>query len=83
MAYQKKQDMRKHAAMLDPYVLYPAAMLFPTALLMITIFSSIFITRVFAENLIGLSVFLFPIIKSLPTHEKIFAVGKSGPKCHF
>ena len=22
-------------------------------------------------------------IKSIPTHEKLFAVGKSGPKCHF
>ena len=26
---------------------------------------------------------LFTYIKPIPTHEKIFAVGKSGPKCHF
>ena len=38
--------------------------------------------RVFAENLVGLG-FLQSVscIKSIPTHEKLFAVGKSGSKC--
>ena len=26
---------------------------------------------------------LFPHLKPIPTHEKIFAVGKKWPKCHF
>ena len=36
--------------------------------------------RVFAENLVGLG-FLYSVsyIKSIPAHEKIFAVGKSCP----
>ena len=38
----------------------------------------------FAENLVGLG-FLQSVsyIKSIPTHEISFAVGKSVPKCHF
>ena len=37
-----------------------------------------------AENLIGLG-FFQPVsyIKSIPTHEKIFAAGKSGPNATF
>ena len=37
-----------------------------------------------AENLVGLG-FLWSVsyIKSIPTHEKIFAVGKSGPNATF
>ena len=37
-------------------------------------------SRVFAENLVGLG-FLksASYIESIPTHEKLFAVGKSGP----
>ena len=40
--------------------------------------------RVFAENLVGLS-FLWSVsyMKSIPTHGKIFAVGKSGPNAAF
>ena len=38
----------------------------------------------FAENLVGLG-FLqsFSYIKPIPTHEKMFAVGKSGPNATF
>ena len=38
------------------------------------------IIRVFAENLVGLG-FLYSVsyINPIPTHEKLFAVGKSGP----
>ena len=38
----------------------------------------------FAENLVGLG-FLQSVsyIKSIPAHEKIFSVGKSGPKAAF
>ena len=38
------------------------------------------IVGVFAENLVGIG-FLYSVsyIKSIPTHEKLFAVGKSGP----
>ena len=38
----------------------------------------------FAENLFGLG-FLQSVsyMKPVPTHEKIFAVGKKWPKCHF
>ena len=41
-------------------------------------------TRVFAENLVGLG-FLQSVsyIKPIPTHEKIFAVGKSAPTATF
>ena len=40
--------------------------------------------RVFAENLFGLG-FLQSVsyIKSIPTHEKLFAVGKRGPNATF
>ena len=41
--------------------------------------------RVLADNSVGLD-FLQSVsyIKSIPTHEKIFAVyGKKWPKCHF
>ena len=42
------------------------------------------VTRVFADNVVGLG-FLKSVasIKPIPTGEKLFAVGKSGPKCHF
>ena len=42
------------------------------------------VTRVLAENLVGLG-FLQPVsyIKSIPTHEKTSAVGKSGPNATF
>ena len=38
----------------------------------------------FAETLVGLG-FLWSVsyIKSIPTHEKLFAVGKSGPNATF
>ena len=38
------------------------------------------VNRVFAENLAGLG-FLYSVsyMKSIPTHEKLFAVGKSDP----
>ena len=38
----------------------------------------------FAENLVGLG-FLYSVfyIKSIPTHDKSFAVGKSGPNATF
>ena len=40
--------------------------------------------RLFAENLVVLGILQpVPCIKPIPTHEKIFAVGKSGPKRHF
>ena len=40
--------------------------------------------RVFAENLVRLA-FLQPVsyIKHIPTHEKLFAAGKSGPNATF
>ena len=35
---------------------------------------------VFAENLVGLGFLLsVSFIKPIPTHEKLFAMGKSGP----
>ena len=38
----------------------------------------------FAENLVGLGLLLsVSYIKSIPTHEKVFAVGKSGPNATF
>ena len=42
------------------------------------------IVGVFAENLVGIG-FLYSVsyIKSIPTHEKLFAVGKSGPNAPF
>ena len=42
------------------------------------------IVGVFAENLVGIG-FLYSVsyIKSIPTHEKLFAVGKSGPNSTF
>ena len=42
------------------------------------------INRVFAENSVGLG-FLYSVcyMKPIPTHEKVFAVGKKWPKCHF
>ena len=39
-------------------------------------------SRVLAENLVGLG-FLYKYIKSIPTHEKISAVGKNGPNATF
>ena len=41
-------------------------------------------TRLFADNFAGLG-FLQSVsyIKSIPTHDKIFAVGKSGPTATF
>ena len=44
----------------------------------------IFHYRVFAENLVGLG-FLWSVsyIKPIPTHGKMFAVGKSGPNATF
>ena len=43
-----------------------------------------FAIRVFAENLVGLG-FLLSVsyIKPILTHEKLFAVGKSGPNATF
>ena len=42
------------------------------------------INRVFADNSVGLG-FLSSIsyVKPIPTHKKIFAVGKSGPNAAF
>ena len=44
------------------------------------------IIRVFGDYLVGLSFMSsvsYTSIKPIPTHEKIFAVGKSGPNAHF
>ena len=40
-------------------------------------------TRVFADNLVGLGFSSVSYIKPILTHEKLFAVGKSGPNATF
>ena len=52
-----------------------------TTLILLYSFYVYTVHRVFAENLVSCS--LFPIIKPIPTHEKLFAVGKSGPNATF
>ena len=40
--------------------------------------------RLVAENLVGLGLLVVCFLyKSMPTHEKLFAVGKSGPNSTF
>ena len=64
---------------------YVSVRLVVTVAVTVAVTGSVAVHRVFPEsNLVGLS-FLYSVsyIKSIPTHEKLFAIGKSGPIATF